>query len=336
MPSLKTADEPSFDPNHCSPKRAANEPDLMAWDSAARLNILARQKDGVVAVRYEASGCRVTLELLNCVGAGTYNFSAYSAHESKYAATQGELFAELPLGAASLSGHVAGTRAVRTDYDLAGMFSTQVMQSYPPSKLRGDCARATHVIDKIYVGGFALAEGEQQSLRAEASVFGASRSRDSRVLTEEGSAEACRAARATGKYEAMCSVPLRIGLVPIGNAAEEAKEACPSTDATEVREKISGDWFLSEATQVATYRLGFTNKVAKWTDAGGAYYEVESYGWQFPNAKFWHFDGKELVLTNLGFEHVYVMTCKNAQEWRGPRGILRRKLGPNQKADNDK
>jgi len=311
----------------------------MAWDSAARLNILSRKQDGVVAVRYEAEGCRVKLELLNCVGEGKYKFAPYSARESKYAASLRELYAELPLGAANLSGEVDAQRAVRTDYMLAGLLSTPVMQEFPPSKLRGDCSRATHVVDKIYVGGFALASGSRSRLRAKASIFGAGTgvgvANDARFLAVEGEAAACASAQSEGREDNRCSVPLRIGLVKIGDATREAQNACPTTDAIEVRTKISGDWYLSEATQVATYRVGLTNTVAKWTEDGGAYYVVDGYGWHFPNAKFWRFDGSALSLTNAAFEHVYVVTCVNAQEWRGPRGVMRRKLAEGQKADNE-
>ena len=65
-----------------------------------------------MAVRYDAKGCNVELELLsNCIGTTSkYAFSPYSANERKVAQNANELFAQLPVGAARLASSVKGTR----------------------------------------------------------------------------------------------------------------------------------------------------------------------------------------------------------------------------------
>lgn len=224
----KTKD--AFEGVQCSAIRPPTEPDLMGWDSGSRLNLKQLQESGVVGVRYKAEGCNVELEVLNCVGKGAeYRFSAYSASETKVAKSQRDLFADLPIGAARLGGKVGGGRALRTDYMLAGVLAMPVMKAFPASQLEGDCDRATHVVSKLYLGGFAMASGESESLEARASIFGAgaggSQDRTAERLATEGSAEACAKAQREGTRELTCSVPLRIGLTPVEGRAEGS---CPT------------------------------------------------------------------------------------------------------------
>lgn len=224
----KTKD--AFEGVQCSAIRPPTEPDLMGWDSGSRLNLKQLQESGVVGVHYKAKGCNVELEVLNCVGKGAeYRFSAYSATETKMARSQRDLFTDLPIGAARLGGKVGGGRALRTDYMLAGVLAMPVMKAFPASKLEGDCDRATHVVSKLYLGGFAMASGESQSLEARASIFGigagGSQDRTAERLATEGSAEACAKAQREGTREPTCSVPLRIGLTPVEGRAEGS---CPT------------------------------------------------------------------------------------------------------------
>jgi hypothetical protein len=196
----------------------------MAWDPGSRANLDRLRRTGVVAVRYAAKGCNVELELLsNCIGAGSYSFAPYSANERKLARNANELFAALPVGAARLAGKLKGSRAVRTDYMLAGTQSLPPNARFRGADLQGvDCARATHVVSTIYVGGFAIAAGESREMEARASLFGAGAGglsgAEVEILGDEGDADACRAAQRDGKESTLCTVPLRIGPLPIDNA----------------------------------------------------------------------------------------------------------------------
>jgi len=189
MEPTKTAE--AFEGVQCSAIRPPTEPDLMAWDSGSRLNLAALQNKGAVGVRYKADGCNVELEVLNCVGEGDYEFSPYAATETKIAKSARDLFVELPLGAAKLGGKVGGGRALRTDYMLAGLLALPVMRAYPAGKLSGDCDRATHVVGKLYLGGFAMAAGDTEKLGAEVSLFGigagGSLDRSAERISSEGS-----------------------------------------------------------------------------------------------------------------------------------------------------
>ena len=239
----------AFEGVPCSAVRPQTEPDLMGWDAGSRANLNRLRGAGVVAVRYEALGCNVKLELLShCIGSSAkYQFSPYSANQRKVAHNQGELFAQLPVGAASLGASVKGGRALRTDYILAGQYALPPDASFRAADLKGvDCARATHVVSAIYVGAFVMGAGESRHMDAKSTIFGlaagASSSADVDVLSSEGDPEACSVAQREGTESYRCAVPLRIGLEAL---AAPTKVACPEGST------LQGDTCLRIATDVA-------------------------------------------------------------------------------------
>jgi formylglycine-generating enzyme required for sulfatase activity len=201
--------------------RTPTEPDLMAWDPGSRANLSRLREHGVVVVRYEAEGDHVDLELLsNCIADGTYTYSSYASSDTKMARTSEELQAQLPLGAARLSGKLAGNRALRTDYMLVGMLALPPDSAFASSQLRGsDCRRATHVISRIYLGGFGIVAGDASRLEAMGTVFGVAagvdQSAEGEHLAREGNPAECAKALETGKAQPLCNVPLRVGLLAI-------------------------------------------------------------------------------------------------------------------------
>jgi len=215
----------------CSAVRPPTEPDLMGWDPGSRANLSMLRSQGVVAVRYRAEGCNVELEVLsNCIGTGKYSYSPYAATDTKIAHNAQELYAELPIGAARLGGKLRGGRALRTDYTLVGMQALPVGSAYAASDLRGpDCERATHVVSRMYLGGFAMVAGETSAIEAAVSVFGAkaggAQAQSAEHVAREGVAEACDKAQSEGKENAQCAVPLRVGLLAIAGRADGG---CPA------------------------------------------------------------------------------------------------------------
>jgi hypothetical protein len=244
MPSAGPSTGEALGGVQCTAVRPQTEPDLMAWDSGSRATLRSVKEQGVVVVRYEAEGCNVQLHVLpNCAAKGSYAFSPYSATETKLARTANELFAELPIGAAKLSGKLKGTRAIRTDYMMAGVESLKIGATFKREELVGDCNAATHVVTKIYVGGFALAAGESRDLEGGASVFvvpgvgvGGGAKSESAVqrLQNEGSAKACEEAQEKGTPSPQCSVPLRIALMPLG----AQPVACPGESTWDGRQCV--------------------------------------------------------------------------------------------------
>jgi len=222
----------AFDGVQCSAVRPQTEPDLMAWDPGSRSNLNRLRGAGVVAVRYEAVGCNVKLELLShCIGSTSkYQFSPYSANQRKVAHNASELFAQLPVGAASLGANLKGGRALRTDYILAGQYALPPDATFRAADLKGvDCVRATHVVSAIYVGAFVMGAGESRQMDAKLTLFGAgagaSSAADVDVLSTEGDAEACAVSQREGTESYRCAVPLRIGLEALDAPAQVS---CPA------------------------------------------------------------------------------------------------------------
>jgi formylglycine-generating enzyme required for sulfatase activity len=223
----------------CSAVRPQTEPDLMGWDPGSRAKVDRLADQGLVAVRYSAKGCNVELEVLShCIGSSMkYEYSPYWSMETKTAKDAGELYASLPIGAASLKGRLKGSRVLRTDYRLVGQLSIPPDAVVDASSLKGpECARATHVVSTLYVGGFALVDGEAQHLSAVADVFiaeagGQKDSQRQRVFLE-GDPEACERGKASGKLEPLCGVPLRVALLAlegVGNAAAASGSGRPGS-----------------------------------------------------------------------------------------------------------
>lgn len=216
----------------------------MGWDSGSRANLATLRKDGVVAVRYKAQGCNVELEVLsNCIGtAGKYSYQAYPESDSKIMRNNQELYAELPIGAARLGGKLKGGRALRTDYTLVGMHVLPAGSTYQAADLKGpDCDRATHVVSRVYLGGFKMVAGEIHQMEVAARVFGAgggaSQQAGAEHVAEGGRGEACEEAQKDGKENTGCSVPLRVGLLAISGRAEGGCPSGSSFDGTQCVQK---------------------------------------------------------------------------------------------------
>lgn len=220
----KLPDNPLGD--ECKAGEVPREPDLMRWRPDGRAQLALLRQQGIVAVRYEPKGCDLDLEVLpNCVGTGNYAFSPYSSDDTKTAHSETELRANLPIGGVELGGYFKNGHVLRTDLQLAGLLALPAGKLYSRDDLHGiDCDRATHVVARIYLGGFSMVAGEARSIEGGASFFGAGlRARDDASVervTSEGVATACDSARAEGKIAPTCNVPLRVGLLPLGTAID--------------------------------------------------------------------------------------------------------------------
>ena len=205
----------------CEAGHASAEPDLMGWDQPSRARLATLGKQGVVAVRYEEKGCDVKLEILpDCIGEGRYQYAPYAATDTKTIRTKGELYASLPVGAGSLEGRFAQNEALRTDFMLVGVAALPAGSTFARELLHGTgCEKATHVVSRVYLGGFAMVAGSERALAAKASLFGVGAGGDhdqalARIFTE-GSPEQCKDALQSGEPKQLCSVPLRVGLLAL-------------------------------------------------------------------------------------------------------------------------
>lgn len=229
----------SLSPEKCSAVRPQAEPDLMAWAPAERAALAAVREQGIALVHYEGSGCDLHLEVLsNCRAAGRYEFVPYWESEKKIAHDTNQLFAKLPIGAFSIAGKVKNDQAVRADYMLAGIAQIPIGVQFDAGQLVGDCSRATHVVTKMYLGGFALDAGNSDEIEASASIFaeaGGSTKHSFEHLQRAGDAQSCETSHVQRREDANCSVPLRISLVPLAEARgcldpDECEQRCAKGD----------------------------------------------------------------------------------------------------------
>lgn len=212
-------DSDAFAGVNCAAIRAPVEPDLMAWDPSLRAQLDRLRKQSVVAVRYEAKGCDVSLELLpECIGPkNKYVYVPFNAADTKIARDVNELFAQLPVGASNVSGLLRGKRAVRTDFKLVGSLALPPGSTITEYDLVGpECKRATHVISTVYVGGFAMTASDPRQVESLGNLLVAP---PNDGLTREGQAGICDQALLEGKELGGCSVPLRVALLPLDGKA---------------------------------------------------------------------------------------------------------------------
>jgi hypothetical protein len=203
----------------------------MAWEPASRVQLDKLRRQGVVAVRYEAHGCDVSLEPVpGCIGPkNRYVYAPYKSTETKILHDASELFAQLPLGAANVSSLLDGRHAIRADVKLVGSVALPAGSTITEYDLVGpECKRATHVIRAIYVGGFAMAADDAARINT-TNLFASANPIEG--MTREGHPRICERAEAEGIELAGCAVPLRVALLPLDGGATTsplARKAAPS------------------------------------------------------------------------------------------------------------
>jgi formylglycine-generating enzyme required for sulfatase activity len=253
---------------NCKAVRTPVEPDLVGLDPSARAALAGRS--GVAVVRYRGRGCNVRLDVLpSCVASGEYAFSPYSTTESVVARTKTELYDHFPLAASRLASRVTGDRAFRADVMLAGIVAIKTPMLYRAEDLMGDCRGATHIVSKIYVGGFALASGTAHVVEARPSLFrgGADDGNDIVILQREGSFKACEDAQEKGVESRACDVAVRVALLPIPVPCDADGGPCASGNGLGSADG-GADTAPGGMVQIpgGTFTMGATSRVAPKND----------------------------------------------------------------------
>ena len=125
-------------------------PFIVEWPGTQRANLEAQAQRGLVAVSYV--GC--TLKVLeSCDLAGNYeDLHTTPNHDHFDMASEDDLYAKLPLGAATLKGELKANGAMRFDYVAASVSKAKG----PPTAMRGNCDGVTHYIRSMTKGAFTL------------------------------------------------------------------------------------------------------------------------------------------------------------------------------------
>jgi hypothetical protein len=264
--------------NKCNPK-SHDRPFIIDWDATDQSSFQAATASDIVFVRYEGcdlkvlDGCRDD-SVKGSLGA--YKSIEYTSGgvESIDIHDQGELYAKLPLGAASLGGRVESGEKFHMEYYVSGTRTASRDKVF-----RGDlakiaaCAGATHYVYAYNLGSFALAS--MSSLKAEVNGsyfgFGAGGKNSSETKAEKkgGDLAACKGESA--KEVDACKVPIRLTLreIATGENPDVGAAKAPETDES----------------------LNLAGKLKATTDAEKAAVAHLESAWQKHNAK----DGKSCL-----------------------------------------
>ena len=240
----KLADKTFAGQNRCNPKNH-DRPFIVEWDATDQSTFQSYAANDIVVVKYE--GCEMKV-LDGCRNdavkgdGGSYAPVQWTSGgvEILDIHDQTELYAKLPLGAATLSGKVESGEKLHMEYYVSGT-RTATRDSVFRKDLEKNprCAGATHFVYAYNLGAFAIAT--QSNLKGEVHGsylgFGAGGSKANETKTDKkgGELSACKADSA--KEVDSCKVPIRLTMREISPGESPTKAAgratiAPTTNAT--------------------------------------------------------------------------------------------------------
>jgi hypothetical protein len=208
-------------PNRCRVGAGRSEPLVTEWPATEKANLEALLRRGGVAVEYTGCSMRV---LPRCALPGQYVWQRTSPATDAFDVDGvDELWAKLPLGAASLEGELSRTGKLKVKTKVAGLLRLEGATAAVPAD--DACARATHVLGALAIGAFSLEAGDSAKAKLGVEVpvasAGAKHERSQGFVHSAGDWDAC----ASGTDDAPhpdCRSPIQAFLWPIaGRATEE-------------------------------------------------------------------------------------------------------------------
>jgi len=230
-------DETFAGKNACNPDNA-ERPFIVEWDATDMSSFESLAASDVVMVKYEGCNLRVMDECRNDSIRGS--MGAYKpvewttgSLEKINIANQGELYAKLPLGAASLGGRVAGGEKFSMEYYVAGTRdATRDAVFRDDIAANPGCEGATHFVYGYNLGAFALGSVKDFSAEAGGSVYGfgvgGKTSSTSNTEKKGGDLTVCKSDSAT--EIAGCKAPIRLKLRKVREGQDPGKAAMTAED----------------------------------------------------------------------------------------------------------
>lgn len=223
--------------NACNPDDHTR-PFIIEWDATDMSSFESLAASDIVIVKYEGCKLRVLDECRNDSirgSQGAYKPPEWTSGslETLDIHNEGELYAKLPLGQATLGGRVSGGERFHMEYYVAGtVYASREAVYRADLESNPGCESATHFVYGYNLGAFAL--GSVNNLDAEVGGslygFGAGGSRSSGRTAEKkgGDLAACKSEAAT---EVMgCKSPIRLNLRAIRDGANPEAEAMSSAE----------------------------------------------------------------------------------------------------------
>lgn len=229
--STKTPDLPTDKQTRCSVLKSQANPLIVEWPGADRATLEARARRAIVPVRY--LGCEMEI-LKQCSFPGQYSYTALNKQrESIVVRDVDDLYAKLPLGAASLEGTLKSAGELNVAMVMVGRYEWNGTPKY--GDLQGaDCSKATHLVSALIVGAFDFYAGTDSETSGGLGVAGVgagARSQSKRAVIDEAGDEAACSRSTTKDSEPPndCGAMLRVEVIPIPDAPAFA--AAASADA---------------------------------------------------------------------------------------------------------
>jgi hypothetical protein len=215
----------------CRVAASQSSPLVTEWPASEKSNLEVLSHSGAVAVAY--SGCSLRV-LPQCRVRGNYAWQRTTPSTDALSINDAdELYAKLPLGAASLEGELRRTGKLLVKTVVAGQLRLEGagVADVPAD---GPCAQATHLLTALSVGAFSLtAGGERQgSVGGSVQVGEAKLSREisAEQLRSAGDFDSCAQSTSDGPA-GNCASPIQVFLTPLpGRAADEGPPGTVKVD----------------------------------------------------------------------------------------------------------
>jgi hypothetical protein len=205
----------------CRVAASQSSPLVTEWPASEKANLEVLLRTGAVAVAY--SGCSMRV-LSECRVRGVYQWTRTTpATDSLEINDADELFAKLPLGAASLEGELKRSGKLSVQTMIAGQLRLDGGGVADVPK-EGPCAQATHLVSALSMGAFALKSGGKRSigggLKVSSVETGIKHEKSADLLRSAGDFDSCATGTAEGP-SANCASPIQAFLQAIPGRTEE-------------------------------------------------------------------------------------------------------------------
>ena len=199
----------------CAVAASHEQPLVTEWPASYKARLEALLHEGVVAVEY--SGCDLRI-VDTCRVAGTYAWKRTTlSTDTTDIHDEDDLYAKLPLGAASLSGQLRTSGSLHVQTTVAGQMQL-IGNAATDATTGAECSRATHLVTALSIGAFKLVAGGEASASAGADMGNAgvhgSGKETKAILRAAGDPASCE--HSTKEEPSPdCRSPIQIFLTPI-------------------------------------------------------------------------------------------------------------------------
>lgn len=219
--------------NKCDAAKGQLRPLVVEWAAPDRAALESQARQGQLVVRYK--GC--DLEVMRRCKAPPKNAYGYTAitpkDESVKITNADELYASIPVHAASFEGKLAQSGQLNAEMTIVGEYG---VSGLPPAvdQLQGECDGATHVVTALTVGAFSFFAGTTDEKGLSAKVLGAGAGVESKKASEslsrDGDVKACSSSkRGDPTPPENCGALIRVELAALVPAGEGIPECKPGT-----------------------------------------------------------------------------------------------------------